>query len=171
MKKLFIFFTLFIFACTSEDPHNMEGELEERSGRWMKGSEWSTFWYSYQWKVYNGPAFSLHKNGEQKEKGEIINGEKSGLWSGWDEKGNLTYKGNYLNGKEDGNWKGYHSNGKTKYEGPYKNGKQIKTWKYYNKKGKMTTEEIYYTCEEDCDKRPLSDCCKNEGKVKRSKDF
>ena len=42
MKKLFIFFTLFIFACTS-GPSQHGGELEERSGRWMKGSEWSTF--------------------------------------------------------------------------------------------------------------------------------
>ena len=31
MKKLFIFFTLFIFACTSEVPHDMEGQLEERT--------------------------------------------------------------------------------------------------------------------------------------------
>ena len=85
MKKIFIFFTLFIFSCSSEVPHNMEGELAFRSDRWMKGSEWSWFWYSYQYKVYNGPAYSNHKNGERKEKGDIINGAKSGLWSGWDD--------------------------------------------------------------------------------------
>jgi hypothetical protein len=120
----------------------MEGELAFRSDRWMKGSEWSWFWYSFQYKVYNGPAYSNHKNGERKEKGDIVNGAKSGLWSG-----------------------------KIKYEGEYKNGKQIETWKYYNKRGKMTTEEVYYTCDEDCSKRPITDCCRNEGKVKKSKDF
>ena len=122
----------------------MEGQLEERSGRWMKGSEWSTFWYSYQWKVYNGPAFSLHKNGEQKEKGEIINGEKSGLWSGWDEKGNLKYKGSYFEGNEDGEWKGYYANGKVKYEGEYKNGKQIE-WKnaYFRKTRAFPGKNLY----------------------------
>ena len=64
-----------------------------------------------------------------------------------------------------------YANGKIKYEGEYKNGKQIETWKYYNKRGKMTTEEVYYTCDEDCSKRPITDCCRNEGKVKKSKDF
>ena len=96
MKKIFIFFTLFIFGCTSEVPHHMEEELAFRSDRWMKGSDWSWFWYSFQYKVYNGPAYTTHKNGERKEKGDIDNGAKSGLGSGWDEKGNLIYKGNYL---------------------------------------------------------------------------
>ena len=100
-------------------------------------------------------AFALHKNGERKEKGEIVNGAKSGVWNGWDEKGNLKYKGGYLNGKEDGKWVGYHANGKTKYEGVYKEGNQVGTWKYYNKKGKITTEEKYNA----------------EGKVVKSKDF
>ena len=171
MKKLFIFFTLFIIGCTSEVPQNMEEELAFRSDRWMKGSDWSVFWYSFQYKVYNGPAYTTHKNGERKEKGDIVNGTKSGLWSGWDEKGNLKYKGAYLLGKEDDLWKGYFSNGKTKYEGKYKSGKQIKTWKYYNKKGKMTTEETYFTCDEKCEESHWPRPCKKEGKVKSSKDF
>ena len=66
MKKIFIFFTLFIVCCTSDVPHNMEEELAYRSDRWMKGSDWSWFWYSFQYKVYNGPAYSTHKNGERK---------------------------------------------------------------------------------------------------------
>ena len=171
MKKLFIFFTLFIICCTSEVPHNMEEELAFRSDRWFKGSDWSVFWYSFQYKVYNGPAYTTHKNGERKEKGPIVNGTKSGTWSGWDDKGNLIYKGNYLEGAEDGMWKGYHSNGETKYEGRYKNGKQINTWMYYNKKGKMTTEEKYFTCDEKCEESHWPHPCKNEGKVRASKDF
>ena len=171
MKKLFIFFTLFIIGCSSDVPHNMEEELSERSGRWHKGSDWSGFWYSYQYKVYNGPAYTTHKNGERKEKGDIVNGAKSGVWSGWSDKGNLKYKGVYLNGAEDGIWKGYFANGKTKYEGKYKNGKQIGTWKYYNKKGKMITEEKYFTCGEKCADSHFPRACKREGKVKSSKDF
>ena len=171
MKKFFIYLLLFIISCTSEVPHNLEEELSFRSDKWMKGSEWSWFWYSYQYKVYNGPAYSNHKNGNRKEKGDILNGSKSGLWSGWDEKGNKKFKGNYLEGKEHGLWKGYHANGKIKYEGEYKNGRQIETWKYYNRKGKKTTEEVYFSCDEDCNKKPITDCCRNEGKVKKSKDF
>ena len=100
-----------------------------------------------------------------------MNGAKSGLWSGWDEKGNLIYKGTYLEGKENGEWKGFHSNNKIKYEGVYKNGKQIDTWKYYNRRGKMTTEEQYFVCNEKCEEKHFPRECRLEGKVKKSKDF
>ena len=33
-----------------------------------------------------------------------MNGAKSGLWSGWDDKGNLKFKGSYFEGNEDGLW-------------------------------------------------------------------
>lgn len=153
MKKIFTFIFLFFISC-SETPVNMDEKLFDRGGRYITRPDYSSMWF-YNLKVYNGPAFNLHNNGERKEKGEIVNGAKSGVWNGWDEEGNLKYKGGYLNGKEDGKWVGYHANGKTKYEGVYKDGNQIGTWKYYNKKGKMTTEEKYNA----------------EGKVVKSKDF
>ena len=153
MKKIFTFTFLFLMSC-SETPVNMDEKLFDRGGRYITRPDYSSMWF-YNLKVYNGPAFTLHKNGERKEKGEIVNGAKSGVWNGWDEKGNLKYKGGYLNGKEDGKWVGYHANGKTKYEGVYKEGNQVGTWKYYNKKGKVTTEEKYNA----------------EGKVVKSKDF
>tara|TARA_S200000501_G_scaffold184300_1_gene173545 strand:- start:163 stop:627 length:465 start_codon:yes stop_codon:yes gene_type:complete len=153
MKKIFIYLLLFFIAC-SETPVNMDEKLFDRGGRFITRSDYSSMWF-YNLKVYNGPAFSLHKNGERKEKGEIVNGAKSGVWSGWDDKGNLKYKGAYLNGKEDGKWMGYHVNGKTKYEGVYRDGKQIGEWKYFNKKGKISTEEKY----------------NSEGRVVKSKNF
>ena len=169
MKKLFLCLTLFIFGC-SDKPINMEEALFDRGGRWITRPDFSTFWF-YNLKVYNGPGYTLHSNGERKEKGEIVNGAKSGIWSGWDEDGNLKYKGKYLYGQEDGMWKGYFTNGNTKYKGKYKIGNQIGTWKYYNKKGKMTTEETYFTCDERCEDRHYPRPCKKVGKVKSSKDF
>lgn len=153
MKKTYFLFLFFLVGC-SETPVNIDEKLFERGGRYITRPDYSSMWF-YNLKVYNGPAFSIYKNGERREKGEIVNGAKSGVWTGWDEKGNIKYKGSYLIGKEDGKWLGYHANGKTKYEGLYKDGKQIGTWKYYNKKGKISTEEKY----------------NNEGKVIKSKDF
>ena len=169
MKKIFTFTFLFLISC-SETPVNMDEKLFNRGGRYITRPDFSSMWF-YNLKVYNGPAFSLHKNGERKEKGEIVNGAKSGVWSGWDEKGNLKYKGSYLNGEEDGKWAGYFPNGKTKYEGVYKNGKQVGKWKYYNKKGKMTTEEQYFVCDEKCEDKHYPRECGLEGKVKKSKNF
>lgn len=141
MKKIFIFSMLVFIGC-SKTPIDMDEKLFDRGGRYITRPDFSSMWF-YNLKVYNGPAFSMHKNGERKEKGDIVNGAKSGSWSGWDEKGNLKYKGDYLDNKEDGKWMGYHVNGKTKYEGLYKDGKQIGKWKYFNKRGKLTTEEEY----------------------------
>ena len=141
MKKIFIYLLLFFISC-SETPVDMDKKLFDRGGRFITRPDYSSMWF-YNLKVYNGPAFSTHKNGERKEKGDIVNGAKSGTWSGWDDKGNLKYKGDYLDNKEDGKWMGYHANGKTKYEGLYKEGKQIGKWKYFNKRGKITTEEEY----------------------------
>ena len=159
-----------VFVSCSDKPVNMDTQLYELAGKYLTKADFSTIPF-YNKRVYYGPAYSLHKNGEKKEKGDIINGAKSGIWSGWDDKGNLKFKGSYFEGNEDGPWKGYHANGKIKYEGEYKNGKQIETWKYYNKRGKMITEEVYYTCDEDCTKQPIPDWCRNEGKVKKSKNF
>jgi len=141
MKKIFIYLLLFFISC-SETPVDMDEKLFDRGGRFITRPDYSSMWFD-NLKVYNGPAFSIHKNGERKEKGDIVNGAKSGTWSGWDDKGNLKYKGDYLDNKEDGKWIGYHANGKTKYEGLYKDGKQIGKWKYFNKRGKITTEEEY----------------------------
>jgi antitoxin component YwqK of YwqJK toxin-antitoxin module len=141
MKKIFIYILLFFISC-SETPVDMDEKLFDRGGRFITRPDYSSMWF-YNLKVYNGPAYSNHKNGERKEKGDIVNGAKSGTWSGWDDKGNLKYKGDYLDNKEDGKWIGYHANGKTKYEGLYKDGKQIGKWKYFNKRGKITTEEEY----------------------------
>ncbi|MBT4250694.1 hypothetical protein HOD84_10165 [bacterium] len=141
MKKIFIYLLLFFISC-SETPVDMDEKLFDRGGRFITRPDYSSMWF-YNLKVYNGPAFSTHKNGERKEKGDIVNGAKSGTWSGWDDEGNLKYKGDYLDNKEYGKWIGYHANGKTKYEGLYKDGKQIGKWKYFNKRGKITTEEEY----------------------------
>ena len=141
MKKIFIFSMLVFIGC-SKTPVDMDEKLFDRGGRYITRPDFSSMWF-YNLKVYNGPAFSMHKNGERKEKGDIVNGAKSGSWSGWEEKGNLQSKGDSLDNKEDGKWMGYHVNGKTKYEGLYKDGKQIGKWTYFNKRGKLTTEEEY----------------------------
>jgi antitoxin component YwqK of YwqJK toxin-antitoxin module len=169
MKKTLIFLMLAFIGC-SKTPVDMDEKLFDRAGRYITRSDFSSIWF-YNLKVYNGPAFSMHRSGERKEKGDIVNGAKSGSWSGWDEKGNLKYKGDYINNTEDGKWAGYFTNGKIKYEGVYKNGKQIGTWKYYNKKGKMTTEEKYFSCDEKCEETHSPRPCGLEGKIKKSKNF
>ena len=169
MRKILIFISLVIVSC-SDKPVNMDTQLYELAGKYLTKADFSTIPF-YNKRVYYGPAYSLHKNGEKKEQGQFEFGYKTGVWSGYDKKGNLIYKGGYLNGLEDGLWKGYHKNGKLKYEGKYKAGKQTGKWEYYNIKEKLDTEEIYFSCDAKCEEKHWPKACTIEGKIKSSKNI
>ena len=169
MNKLLLFMALLIVGC-SKEPVNMDEVLFDRAGRWITNDNYSSFFF-YNIKVYNGPAFSVHRNGKIREKGELKSGWKSGVWTGWDKDGNKRYSGSYNYGQEHGNWIGWHTNGEKKYEGEYQKGKQAGKWTYYNKDGKKTTEEIYFSCDEKCENEHFPNPCPREGKVAESKEF
>ena len=76
MKKSLLLLALLTFGC-SKKPVDMDEVLFDRADRWITNSNYSSFFF-YNIKVYNGPAFTKHSNGEKKEKGEIKNGYKSG---------------------------------------------------------------------------------------------
>jgi len=129
-----------------------------------------SFFYFNQ-KVYNGPAYSLHRNGKKKEAGEIKNGFQAGKWDAWDDEGNKWFSGSYEHGREHGKWSGYHANGEKKYEGNYENGLQAGKWTYYNDKGVKNLEESYFSCTKECEDSHYKHTCPKEGKVRESKKF
>ena len=169
MNKILVFLVLLIVGC-SKKPVDMDDVLFDRAGRWITKDNYSSF-FIYNLKVYNGPAYNTHRNGNKKERGQLNNGYKSGVWTGWDKDGNKRYAGSYEYGQEHGNWIGWHTNGKKKYEGEYKKAKQIGKWTYYNKGGKKTTEETYFICDEKCENEHIPRPCKREGKIVESKEF
>ena len=69
MKKSLLLLALLTFGC-SKKPVDMDEVLFDRADRWITNSKYSSFFF-YNIKVYNGPAFTKHSNGEKKEKGEI----------------------------------------------------------------------------------------------------
>ena len=169
MKKLFPFFLVLIAGCSS-DPVNMDEVLFERAGQYITDNNYSSFFF-FNLKVYNGPAYTLHKNGKKKEEGKLKNGFQSGLWTAWDDEGNKWFSGAYEHGKEHGKWVGWHPNGNKKYEGIYENGFQAGKWTYYNEAGKKNLEEIYFFCTEECADSHYKMDCSRMGKVKESKKF
>ena len=169
MKKLMPFLLLLVAGCSS-DPVNMDEVLFERAGQYITNDNFHSFFYFNQ-KVYNGPAYSLHRNGKKKEAGAIKNGFQTGMWNAWDDKGNKWFSGSYQHGREHGKWSGYHSSGGKKYEGNYENGLQAGKWIYYNEKGVKSMEESYFSCNEDCENSHYKHTCPREGKVRESKKF
>ena len=74
MKKSLLLLALLTFGC-SKKPVDMDEVLFDRADRWITNSNYSSFFF-YNIKVYNGPAFTKHSNGEKKEKGEIQGNNK-----------------------------------------------------------------------------------------------
>ena len=77
------------------------------------------------------------KNGNKKTEGILIDGQKSGTWSGWFANGNRKYTGSYRKDKKDGKWIEWKNNGNEKINGQAVNvvldyAKAIATFTYYN---------------------------------------
>ncbi len=176
MNKNFFFMFFVILSCSSKTAVDMDKVLYDRSGQYITGDNFSSFFF-YNQKVYNGPAFNNYRTGEKREQGLLKNGFKSGAWTGWDKKGNKKFIGEYVKGKAHGGWTGFHPNGKKKYEGKYELGFQTGSWSYYNNKGKKNLEETYYVCTEECkdahppDRRGVKYVCEELGTLVDSKNL
>ena len=153
MKKLLSILGLTIMACSSKTPVDMDQVLFERGGQYIttKGYNTSLLGFLYNEKVYNGPGFFKHRNGEKREQGPLKNGFRSGVWTGWDNEGKKKFSGEYQRGRPHGEWTGFHANGKKKYQGNYKYSFQVGKWTYFNSKGSKTLEENYFNCDDECD--------------------
>jgi hypothetical protein len=81
----------------------------------------------WQLKLVEEPSrliIERHANGQKSKEGNIINGKSEGLWTEWDESGNVVSQGNYLIGKKDGPWIEYWGNGNKRNERMFDNGNQ-----------------------------------------------
>ncbi len=104
---------------------------------------------------------AYYEDGQLKEFGKYLDGNKTGEWKSYHDNGRLAAIGKYLDGIKTGEWKNYHylneqlysigtyangiptgewkyywSNGQLEKSGKYLDGKEIGEWEHYNKKGK-----------------------------------
>ena len=102
----------------------------------------------YKGTPFNGKTFSLHSNGELKDKQGYKNGISNGVkW--YYTNGQLNKKGKYKDGKEDGLWEEYYTNGQLNKKGKYKDGKEDGLWEYYLKDGQLNKKGKYKDGKED----------------------
>ena len=100
MKKLFPFFLVLIAGCSS-DPVNMDEVLFERAGQYITDNNYSSFFF-FNLKVYNGPAYTLHKNGKKKKyEGIYENGFQAGKWIYYNEAGKKNLEEIYFSCTEE----------------------------------------------------------------------
>ena len=105
MNKSITMLVFAFVACSSKTPVDMEEVLYDRSGQYITADNYnkSVIGFLYNQKVYNGPGFIRYRSGEKREQGPLKNGFRSGLWTGWDKKGNKNSKQSTVDGSIDEN--------------------------------------------------------------------
>ncbi|MEQ8910532.1 MAG: hypothetical protein RIC95_15155 [Vicingaceae bacterium] len=81
-----------------------------------------------------------YPNGRLKLEGELLNGERNGIWTFYYENGMKWSEGKYRSGIRDGFSVVYYENGKKKLAGEYENDLRIGKWKVWNDDGSLAAE-------------------------------
>lgn len=78
------------------------------------------------------------ENGQVKETGYYLAGQKHGSWSAYSEKGQLMSTAHFHNGNKDGEWLVWDTDGNLRYKLTYKNGEPVGEWAMFDERGKVS---------------------------------
>ena len=80
-----------------------------------------------------------HETGQLLSRGQLLKGERHGVWNSYYENGMRWSQVNYDRGEEHGSYRTYHDNGEPAIEGIFDEGTRIGTWSFYGEDGKLLT--------------------------------
>lgn len=96
------------------------------------------------YKKFNGPFSSYHKNGTKSSSGQFSADLKTGKWSYWYENGVLQNETQYnIEGEKHGRYVSWFEDSIMDSEGDFLNDKTNGDWKYYFENGQLASHEIY----------------------------
>ncbi|MEN8928247.1 MAG: hypothetical protein ABF242_04255 [Flavobacteriales bacterium] len=87
-----------------------------------------------------GKHIEKYPNGAIKIKGDMVKGQRQGLWESFYENGVKWSESTYLFGVRQGPYKIFYPDGKLKILGAYQNEEKSGIWYFYNEKGKFEKE-------------------------------
>ncbi len=76
-------------------------------------------------------------------RGDIVNGQRDGLWQYFYDNGNIQTEATYVDGREDGDYRVYRDNGAPYYIGRYSHGVRTGTWEVYDAEGNLVEKKEY----------------------------
>lgn len=82
-----------------------------------------------------------HETGQLLSRGQLLKGERHGVWNSYYENGMPWSQVNYNRGEEHGSYRTYHDNGEPAIEGIFDEGTRIGTWSFYGEDGNMIKRE------------------------------
>lgn len=134
ISSLVLVGTLFAFSCKSQNEEKIvptPPQKVEEAQPVLKESGIDT----------DGVYREYYKNGNTKIEGYLDQkGEKSGIWKGYSENGQIQSETFFLEGKKNGHTVVFLPNGKPKYIGEYKDDIKIGLWRFYDDQGNLSKE-------------------------------
>lgn len=76
-------------------------------------------------------------------RGDIVDGQREGLWQYFYENGQLQTEATYVAGREDGEYRVYRENGVPYYIGQYASGARTGMWEVYDPDGNLVERKEY----------------------------
>lgn len=83
----------------------------------------------------------FYANGQLKETGYYMAGQKHGSWSSYSQTGKLMSTAHFHNGNKDGEWLVWDTDGNLRYKLTYKNGAPVGEWAMYDELGKVSNRK------------------------------
>jgi len=88
-----------------------------------------------------GKISRFYANGQLKETGYYLAGQKHGNWSSYSETGKLMSTAHFNQGNKDGEWLVWDADGNLRYKLTYKNGMPVGEWAMYDELGKVSNRK------------------------------
>ena len=131
-----IFWALGVFAsCTTSDPNAPRQEVQTT---WPDGDPRVVLGFRGD-TVYE--RLEYHETGQLKSRGQLLNGERHGIWNSYYDTGMPWSQVSYDRGEEHGSYRTYHPNGEPAIEGAFERGTRVGTWSFFGEDGELILAE------------------------------
>ena len=107
--------SMLVLSCQNNEPTQKENKLKRKVEKVLE----------------------YYPDGKKKLEGELVNGERHGIWKYYYKNGFLWSEGKYWYGARKGYSTVYHENGKKKLEGEYENDLKVGKWKLWTEDGSL----------------------------------
>lgn len=85
----------------------------------------------------------FYSTGALRSQGEIVAGQREGVWVFYFANGSKQTEATFVNGKEEGTYTVYRENGVPYYRGQYRDGKRTGTWELYDEAANLVSTQEY----------------------------
>ena len=122
-------------SCATSDPHAPRQEVQST---WPDGDPRVVLGFRGD-TVHE--QLEYHETGQLMSRGQLLNGQRHGVWNSYYDSGMPWSQVNYNAGTEHDTYRTYHPNGEPAIEGAYDQGTRIGTWSFYGKDGSVLKRE------------------------------